>query len=441
MLARSGISRDFLLRTLLALICFLLVRSSPVRRCYYYASSDPYGCLLVSQSLIHNHTIKLDSYGSVDTLTAKYYYRVFTRNNHSYYYFPLGTSLFTTPFVWFADLLSMDMALPGNDWALQGWLAALTVSATAALVYELSRSRLGSFQSMLFTVFFVLGSSIISTCGTALWSFNFELIFILVGLHAFLAISNQHAKSKMLSILLGISLFMAYLCRPSALVFALGCVGYLVIRNRPMAYRVALALFFCLLAFAGFSLHEYAGILPPYYQFSCLNGSTTFWRALLGNLASPSRGLLVFSPFFLPILTFGILRLRKNFLLLSLAYGWLILDLVAVSRFPHWWGGHSYGPRLLTDAVPAILLIGILTAPRQQGIQRTVFWSLVLLLGTLSVGIHSGQGLFNKATIEWNRHPDVDNNPEYVFDWRCPQFAVTPSLLEKRMARRRKGKI
>lgn len=103
--------------------------------------------------------------------------------------------------------------------------------------------------------------------------------------------------------------------------------------------------------------------------------------------------------------------------------------------FPIGGGGHSYGARLLTDTVPAILLVGILTAAHMHGRLKVAFWALLLLTGTVSVAIHTGQGLYNTATLKWNYYPNVDQNPKYIFDWRCPQFMVTDALLENRMRR------
>ncbi len=427
---------DILLICLLASVFFLGVRESAVLRVYYHTNSDPSGCLLVSQSLLQHGTIQLDAYGSADALKARYGYRVRSYRGHTYYYFPPGTSLVATPFVAFARLLSKDMIISGQESNLQGWLAALTVSAASVLAYVLARFRISSFKAFLVSAVFVGGSSIASTCGTALWSFNFEIIFMLTSLCLILAILGRQVKRTVLSALLGFCLFMAFLCRPSAIIFVGGCVCILFIRRKVAdGWTSLVILTACSAVFVGFSFYYYGSILPPYYQFTRLKDTNAFSTAIVGNLFSPSRGLFVFSPHFVLVLLAGLFWFRRDFVLLSFAYSWLLFEIIAVSLFPHWWGGHSYGPRLLTDTVPALLLIGILAASHLRGWRKNVFWCVLLFTGMVSVAIHSVQGLYNTATIKWNYYPNVDAYPKYVFDWRCPQFIVTSSLLEKRMLR------
>jgi len=332
---------DFILMALLALSCFLVVLFSTVRQENYHARSDSFGTLLTSQSIIQHGTIKLDAYGSFDALKAQYPYQLISHNHHAYYYFPIGTSLLAVPFVALANLCSKDMLNQSQDWAMQGWLAALTVCLLGILAYSLARFRLNSFPSALFASLFVLGTSLASTCGTAIWSFNGELVFMLIALHCLLALSDGHANRTMLSLLLGLSLFIAYLCRPTALIFVVGCMALLILTNRASAWRTLAVICACFLVFAAYSVFEYGTVVPSFYKLSRLSTTKTFSTALLGNLLSPSRGLLVFSPFFLVILVAGFFHLRRNsnLLILLFAYGWLLMQIIAVSRFPHWWGG------------------------------------------------------------------------------------------------------
>ena len=472
--------RDIVLMALLALACGLTVRYSTVRKTNYHAQSDPFGSLLVSQSLIQHGTLRLDAYGSFQTLKRQYPSQLTTNNNHTYYLFPLGSSLLAVPFVAVAHACGLDMQSKRQDWAMQGRLVVLTVSLLAVLIYAVARVRLEALPSACFSVLFVLGTSLASTCGTAFWSFNGELVFMLIALFCLLALSyqrpsihmmttlrlesrlkpvHQHRIARLLArwcpafrrpaaitpmagprrsgfaLLLGLALFMAYLCRPSALAFGAGCMAVLLSMDRRAFWLASAVVGVCFLAFVAFSVHEYGTVVPPYYQLSRLSQTRTFATALLGNLISPSRGWLVFSPFVAVILIAGAVVFRKNARLFCFAYGVTLIHLLAVSRFPHWWGGHSFGPRLLTDAAPCVLLIGVLTVSSLSPAWRGVYGGALLLSGLLAIGIHTGQGLYNTATLKWNYYPNVDEHPEYVFDWRCPQCIATPALLEARMRR------
>jgi len=41
----------------------------------------------------------------------------------------------------------------------------------------------------------------------------------------------------------------------------------------------------------------------------------------------------------------------------QLAGAWFFAHLVMISAWKVWWGGDSFGPRLLTDTLPALLLL------------------------------------------------------------------------------------
>ena len=45
------------------------------------------------------------------------------------------------------------------------------------------------------------------------------------------------------------------------------------------------------------------------------------------------------------------------------------------------------------------------------------------------------QGLYNRYTALWNNSPSVDEYPEYLFDWRYPQFFANKKGHEERLAR------
>lgn len=429
---RQRLRTDIVLATFLLCCAFAVVRLSPVRRAHWSTKSDPYGCLLTSQSILEHGTIRLDAYGTPEALSAAYGYRVRSQGSHTRYYFPLGTSLLAVPAVAAGKTLGWDMRVAHFDRVLQGWLAAMFLGLIALGAYVLCRARHDPLPAAILAMLFVFGTSLSSTCGSALWSFNAEVLFMLAALCLLLHCPDTPRGRNVLWPALGVCMFLSYLCRPSAAVFAAVVTACLFLRRPRVGWRVCLVLLVCLLGLAAFSLREYGAILPPYYRVSRLAGSDTFLRALGANLVSPSRGILVFSPFFVPVLFVGLLRFRESPALLAAAWLWMALELVAVSRFPHWWAGHSYGPRILTDAVPAVLLVAVLTAPTRAGALFKAYWVTVVCLGLVSALIHTGQGLGNECTARWNIYPEIDRHPELVLDWRYPQWAATPSALARR---------
>ena len=409
-----------------------------------YSNSDPLGCLLTSQAIIEQGTIRLDAYE--DTLVEHrnlYGGRIIRRHDHWYYYFPLGTCLYSTPFVWVANSAGMDMShvvsnAPVDDFALQNVIAALSVAVCTALIYGVCRCFFAPAYSAGFSLAFSLGSPIMSTMGTALWSLNFEVLFLL--LSTLLLVRDQQQKGNLNTYLLGFFMFSAYLCRPTSAIFITLVLLY-VLSDKAFGEFVKLAATLLLLfaAFVTFSRLEYQQTLPPYYAPQRIAQSDHFVIALYGNLLSPARGLLVYCPYLLVTIVgifLGYRSLTRSWLF-WLASAWFVLHLIAISRFPHWWGGHSYGPRLLTDVMPAWILLTLLvwehTGLTASITLRRATSAIFLGLSLISIAMHTYQGLYNPVTGLWNTSPNIDSYPEYLFDWKYPQFMATPERLQERL--------
>ena len=238
--------------------------------------------------------------------------------------------------------------------------------------------------------------------------------------------------------LLGFLLFAAFICRPTTLAFILPVMVYLLVLDRPTFLKSGLTLMVLMSGFALLSWWQYGQLLPTYYSLERFDRVDGFGRVLYGHLLSPSRGLLIFSPFFILVFTGVLIYFRRlaAYPLFWLSLAWLTLHLVALSRIGHWWGGHAFGPRLLADAIPAVIMLTILlwhvVAPTRTPALLRIAALSYLGLGMLGIFINSYQGLYNPSTLRWNDYPNVDQYPEYVFDWRYPQFLASPKSLEAR---------
>ena len=410
------------------LSALLLTYRAPV----VYTRSDPHLSLFAAQALVQEGTLRLDDYrqwidGELDD------YAVRQHNGHLYYYFPPGPSLFSAPAVWLANQTGKDMTVTAHNQALQKVLASLSTGLVFFLVYRLGRTRLESGPALLIAVVTVCGSALISTLGTALWNINFAVLFTLLSLWLLMTASGPWVGP-----LLGLLLFGAFLSRPTSLTFIGPALLLLLWRRRRTFASTVVVLGVLLFGFALLSWLTYGQPLPPYYATSRLDRSYEVGRTLYGHLLSPSRGLLVFSPFIIVVLL-GMLRHVRALSrqpLFWLALSWLCLHLGLVSHIGHWWGGHTFGPRLLTDLLPAVVVLTILLWEQGGLGGRSTDGRLALgaylLLGLAAVLINSGQGLYNPSTQLWNDYPNVDVFPEYLYDWRYPQFLASPERLERR---------
>jgi hypothetical protein len=146
----------------------------------------------------------------------------------------------------------------------------------------------------------------------------------------------------------------------------------------------------------------------------------SFWGGLAGLLASPGRGLFIYTPIaaFSVLGAWAWLRNRRRgdppVCLVCVLYSVSLLLLMAKWRL--WWGGHCYGPRLLTDIVPCLVLL-ILPAWSMISARAPLRVAFAVALA-LSVGIQA-IGAFCYPKSRWDETPvSVDARPARLWDWR-----------------------
>jgi hypothetical protein len=408
-----------------------------------YQGSDPRYALLVSQSIIEHQTITLDAYKDKCEKDDPLHnfdrdHSIHKTDGHYYYAYPIGTSIFSVPFVWVATLMGKDMSIVEDDAATQSFISAALCVLAFVIIYKICRCYLDIISSLLIAIISMLGSSLASTMGTALWSHDFAVIFVALSI-LLLALYESGKINAINPFLLGFLLFSAYLCRPTASIFIMVVLVYVYFRHRGVFLRLVITSLALFLFFIAWSWLQYRQLLPFYYTLgSKLTPSSNFGPALSGVLLSPSRGIFVFSPFFVLIVVGLLLFFRrlKTQAMFWLSGVWFCLHVAAISTWDMWWGGHSYGPRLLTDIVPALILITILLwkeISQRSGLRTRRIVSIgYTTLGLAAIFINSYQGLYNINTARWNSYPSIDKYPKLLFNWKYPQFLATSQSLHDR---------
>ena len=86
-----------------------------------------------------------------------------------------------------------------------------------------------------------------------------------------------------------------------------------------------------------------------------------FWTGLAGILFSPGRGLLIYTPvalFALCALWPGARAARHKYApLFAACFVFIVLDLIVIAKWRVWWGGYCWGPRLLTELAPPLIVL------------------------------------------------------------------------------------
>lgn len=415
--------------------------------------------MMVSESILKYGTFRLDHYNiphkapfsGPGIVASGYPYQLEVSDGHLYYTFPPGTSILSVPFVGMLNILGVSAVNPDGSYSYKGEVriervtSAILMAFLSVVFYWTARLLLGVKESVVLSLIGVLATPIFSTASRGMWSHTW--LVLLLGITLFIIMRSLHYKYSPNPILLATLLSWMYFVRPTASIgiIAISILVFIYWRNIFIRFAVVGMIWFG--GFVIYSLYNFGTILPSYYSAGRL-GSTTFFEALAGNMISPARGLIVYSPFLLVVI-YLFLRNRNRILYKPLATTALIAvaaHWVAVSGFPHWWAGYSYGPRFMTDVTPWLVIICILLAATLAGEsgdtegvgsaytaiakRKWLLWSSAVLV-VISICIQ-GRGAYSQDTFSWNVYPNsIDKNPDRLWDWSYPQFLaglISPGL-------------
>jgi hypothetical protein len=230
-------------------------------------------------------------------------------------------------------------------------------------------------------------------------------------------------------ILLGLLAGFSFSVRPSNLLVILVFGVLIGIRKYRWLPPYLICAFLGLLPLILFNLWIFGALLSPYYRMTLSAASGPFHLAsLLGLLFSPSRGLFIFSPF----LVFVFARLWPSILrefplsLLEMALGVVVLAQVfGTAKWSNWWGGGSFGPRLLCELLPCLMILLVPVVKNmsfETGKNKRILAAGFLILGTASIAIHL-RAATSADVWNWNGTPvSIDRAPGRLWSWRDIQF-------------------
>ena len=252
----------------------------------------------VSMSIITEGNVDLDEY---EHLATPMHYTLERREGRLYCWFPIGTSLVTTPFVYVIDRVypffegtSLREALSQSTrptGGVQRLIASLLTAISAVLIYRIARRRLNRLPALVGVFIFAFCTPMWSTASRALWQHGPSVLMLTIALCLLLA---SQARAWLVQFA-AIPLAMSYVIRPTNSISIAVLSIYVLVKHRRwfLAYLAWASV--VVIPFVWFSLSLYGTVLPPYYQPTRL-GHGRFWEALAGHLVSPNRGLLVFCP-------------------------------------------------------------------------------------------------------------------------------------------------
>ncbi len=347
-------------------------------------------------------------------------------NGHYVSWYPVAPALLALPFYVPSAVGGVSPTSPLFE-GLEKLCAAVIVSLSVAILYLVLRRLTTRTMSLLAAVAYALGTSSLSTSSQALWQHGPSQLALTAALYCLIS-GRDEPRWIGLS---GFPLAFAVICRPTDVLIAAPLGVYVLLHHRHKAWQFVLSgippLFFHLwynVAYWDNLLHSQVPV------FDHAPWTTPFLEGFAGILFSPGRGLFVYSPIFLLALVGAGLAWRRNgdALLRWLSVGVLLVILV-YSKWYVWWGGHSYGPRLLADLSPILTLF---LYPLGDRLGRSKFLSLVFVVCLVwSVGAHAiGAFLPDRS---WNARMDVDSHPERLWSVTNNQLVNSPRRLFNRV--------
>ena len=388
----------------------------------YVGSGDTQPAELLPISILASGNLDFDEFVRPGEPLPYWFHRV---GPHVVSNYPILPGLLNVPAYAAAEALGVPLFVRRE---LLSLLTASAVAAFSVLFVYLALLELGSSRAAAAGLAFAyaFGTGIWSVACRGLWQHGPAALFLSAALWA---VCRRDGRGRGL-VCAGASLALAVLCRPSTLLLAVPLAAVAAWR-RPKSL-----LFLALGAAVPAGLHVWycaaylgtpwsSGFWNPFPEVSNFSGRPL--AGLAGLLISPSRGLLVFSPFFLfaiPGFFRGIRSKRQRPLALAIAAG--IAGTIGLYSFwTTWWGGHSFGYRFLIELAPFLtVLVAFWWEGGPSPPARAVFFALLAW---------SVYAQFLGATMQPSGFNEIlDRDPGVLWSLRDSEIAISTRKLMTR---------
>jgi hypothetical protein len=297
--------------------------------------------------------------------------------------------------------------------------SSLAVAGAAVLLFAIAL-RLGASRraALAAALLYGLATCAFSVVSQALWQHGPAELFLTLGIYL-LARGGRVALPAS-----GAAFAAVVVCRPPDWPFAVAALAYVAWAQR-RALLAWLAAAAPLAALQAATNWYYLGAPWRFPQSVMVTGRdalphASYWSLadlpahLAGLLISPSRGLLVYSPF---LLFLFLVRWREIAPPLRFMLGGAAALALFTASYYGWYGGWCFGYRMLVDATPVLCLVLVPVLGR-LGRLRPIF----LIAAGMSLVFHM-VGAYCYIPWAWDAAPDVDFHEERLWSVEGSQLA------------------
>jgi hypothetical protein len=367
-------------------------------------------------TLLREGNLNLDEFHWERNPSGRLPYYLHEIGGHIYSVSTLGTGLAVTPLYlvpawWLASAgIDYDDVRARVVIVAMERVAAAALAALSASVLFLVLRRLTTWRwALALAVTYGLGTSTWSIASQALWPHALGELCLVMLSAALLAAG----PSRMSLIGAGVTSALMVVNRPQMIVFAVPALLFVwTYHRRHVIAFVAVPLIAGALL-AAYNRAVFSGISGGYGGFAHFNGSLA--TGVAGLLASPNRGLLVYTPIMAFALWGGVRAWRVSappwvrWLTIGLA-----LHVVLYAKFDEWWGGYAFGPRYFTDVLPALVMLlvyGLVPLWRSRAVRVMAVLLAAYGVAVQAIGVYA-------ADDRWNREPvPLEAKPARIWDW------------------------
>lgn len=276
-----------------------------------------------------------------------------SRNGHLLSAYPIGAALLAIPFYVISALGTVPLNSPFLS-DLEKLSSTVILALSGLILYLTLLSLVSRRIAFVFLMVYGFGTSSFSVTSQALWQHTAGQLAIASSLYCLVKGPKNPAWIKWA----GFSLSFAIISRPTNLIVGIVFGVYVFLYHRRQVVPFLIGGLPPLLFQLWYNAVYFDS--PFWSQFSLIGGN--LWQTplpvgLAGVLLSPSRGLLICSPIFiLSFLGIALSWFKNHNALLGFAGTGCLLIILLYGKFSMWWGGGSYGPRLLSDLNPILTL-------------------------------------------------------------------------------------
>ena len=306
-------------------------------------------------------------------------------------------------------------------WVLAKLTSTLLIAGSVALLYLTAAGFVSRRRALLTAAAYAAGTCVWAISSQSLWQQTAEIFFLSLGLWCLARVPDPWRRG----IAAGLALSLAAACRPTAVIVGATAAVWLLASDRRAFTAFVLAALPAAVTVLAYNAYYFGSPLDfgqlvsgaQVAQFK--TGSPELWQTPLwlgaaGLLLSPSRGLLVYSPFLVAAFAGAVLawkdpRYRSlRFLTFAVPALW-----IPAFMWFDWWGGWTYGYRPIVDSVPLLALLCLpaldwILGRRVRGVAFAMLIAWSVLVQALGVFAYSPWGWNMKVVDAQGNRGNVD---------------------------------